>query len=176
MMGLLAMLKSVILAAALAAVTLGASACMAQPSGQAMVSVPAECFNMNLAPYSPPEKLDIGTGPKPAHFSVEIAANYNTREQGLMCRPTLADDQGMLFEFQDVDQRTFWMKDTLIGLDIIYIGADGRIVSIQKNAKPLDRTPLPSFGPATGVLEINAGLSDKLGLKPGDKVIHPFFQ
>ncbi len=131
---------------------------------------------MNLAPYSAPQGVDIAlSAQKTAHFNVEIADNDATREQGLMCRPSLAENQGMLFEFQNVAERTFWMENTLIGLDIIYIAPDGRIVSIQKNAKPLDRTPLPSNGAASGVLEIAAGESDKLGLKPGDKIVHPFF-
>lgn len=168
------MLKSITVLAAITAVTLSTAACAAPQS--ATVPIPAECLNMNLAPYSAPENLDIAAAGKKVHFSVEIASNYNTREQGLMCRPALADSQGMLFEFQDLDERTFWMKDTLIGLDIIYIAPDGHIVSIQKNAKPLDRTPLPSYGAANGVLEVRAGLSDELGLKPGDEVIHPFFQ
>jgi len=138
--------------------------------------VPPECLTMDLTPYSSAERLDVAVSPqKTAHFSVEIANNESTREQGLMCRTKLADDQGMLFEFQDIDRRTFWMKDTLLGLDIIYIAPDGKIVSIAKNAKPLDRTPLPSNGVASGVLEVRAGLSDQLGLKPGDQVIHPFF-
>jgi len=138
--------------------------------------VPPECLAMDLSPYSAPEGLDVALSPqKTAHFTVEIANNEATREQGLMCRTKLTDDQGMLFEFQDVADRTFWMKDTLLGLDIIYIAPDGSIVSIAKNAKPLDRTPLPSNGVASGVLEVRAGLSDQLGLKPGDKVIHPFF-
>ena len=131
---------------------------------------------MDMTPYSAPESLDVALSTqKTAHFSVEIADNEATREQGLMCRTNLTDQQGMLFEFQDVADRTFWMKDTLLGLDIIYIAPDGRIISIAKNAKPLDRTPLPSNGVASGVLEVRAGLSDQLGLKPGDKVIHPFF-
>jgi len=138
--------------------------------------VPPDCLLMNLSPYSALQGLDISTASQTiAHFDVEIADNNRTREQGLMCRPALGEKQGMLFEFQDVSERTFWMQNTLIGLDIIYIGPDGRIVSIQKDAKPLDRTPLPSEGVASGVLEIDAGLSVKLGLKPGDVVIHPFF-
>lgn len=152
----------------------GAAGCsMAQVPSE---GIPAECLNMDLMPYSAPQNLDVAvSSQKTAHFTVEIADNEATREQGLMCRTKLADDQGMLFEFQDIDTRTFWMKDTLLGLDIIYIAPDGKIVSIAKNAKPLDRTPLPSNGVASGVLEVRAGLSDQLGLKPGDQVIHPFF-
>ena len=88
--------------------------------------IPAECLNINTAPYSASQGLDIKTGGQTAHFNVEIAETPAQREQGLMCRSGLHDDYGMLFEFQDVADRTFWMKDTLLGLDIIYIAPDGR--------------------------------------------------
>lgn len=162
-------------------VSLGCSSSgVAQDKVPAVPAVPAQCLNIDISPYTPPEKLAVThadpSGAKvTTPFSVEIANNEDTREQGLMCRPQLAADQGMLFEFQNVAERSFWMQNTLIGLDIIYIAPDGRIVSIQKNARPLDRTPLPSNGAANGVLEVQAGLSDKLGLKAGDVVIHPFF-
>lgn len=139
------------------------------------VPVPAECATINTAPYSAPESLTLKSGTRVVRFDVEIASTPAQRQQGLMCRSGLNDSYGMLFEFQDVRERAFWMKDTISALDIIYIAPDGRIVSIQKNAKPLNQTPLPSFGDANGVLEINAGLSDKLGLEVGDEVVHPFF-
>lgn len=162
--------------AAALVVAAGASFAMAaKPPAKAKIGIPAECLNMDISPYSAPENLQIDSASRKSLFTVEIASNEAEREQGLMCRSALKPGEGMLFEFDDVAPRNFWMQNTLIGLDIIYISADGRIVSIQKNAKPLDRTPLPSDGPATGVLEIEAGLSDKLGLKPGDKVKHPFF-
>ncbi len=154
----------------------GAAIAMTQSSlAPAAGTVPAECLSMNLTPYSPQQPLDIKADAKTLHFKVEIAKTDAQREQGLMCRTGLSDDYGMLFEFGDSAERTFWMENTLSPLDIIYIAPNGRIVSIQKYAKPLDRTPLPSYGNASGVLEINAGLSDKLGLKPGDVVDHPFF-
>ena len=165
-----------ILAVALMCAAGATAVTMSEP---AQAGIPADCLNMDLTPYSAPESLDIKTGAataaKTAHFNVEIAATSEQREQGLMCRANLKDDYGMLFEFGDSSERTFWMKDTISGLDIIYIGGDGRIVSIAKDAKPLDWTPLPSHGDATGVLEIKAGMSDKLGLKAGDSVVHPFF-
>jgi len=108
-------------------------------------------------------------------FDIEVAATEAAREYGLMCRPAMTDHHGMLFEFEQPAEQTFWMKNTYIPLDIIYIGADGKIVSISRNAKPFDQTPLPSYGPAKAVLEINGGLAAKLGIEPGDQVRHPFF-
>jgi uncharacterized membrane protein (UPF0127 family) len=109
-------------------------------------------------------------------FKAEIADDEAERQKGLMFRESMADTQGMLFEFPDVAERSFWMRNTYIPLDIIYIGPDGRIVSIAREARPFDETPLPSYAPATGVLEINGGLASRLGIEPGDRVEHPFFK
>lgn len=123
----------------------------------------------------PTESVSVLTQKGARNFAVEIADTDALRERGLMFRQTLAPNRGMLFEFDRPDVQSFWMKNTLIPLDIIYIGADGRIVSIARDAKPLDETPLYSTGPAVGVLEIDGGLAAKLDIEPGDKVVHPFF-
>jgi hypothetical protein len=121
------------------------------------------------------QNLDVHAKTGVHHFKVEIAANDALRELGLMCRKTMAASHGMLFEFQGMaEEQTFWMKNTHLPLDIIYIAPDGRIVSIVEG-KPYDETPLPSGGPANGVLELNAGTAAKLGIRPGDRVGHPFF-
>jgi uncharacterized protein len=163
-----AVFASLMIAMGMAAASSGAATNVSDP-------VSSICSTLNLTPYSQPEALSIRSAKGKTHFKVEIADSFKEREQGLMCRTGLKDDYGMLFEFQNVAERAFWMKNTVSALDIIYISADGHIVSIQKNARPLDTTPLPSNGPASGVLEIRAGLSDRLGLKPGDVVEHPFF-
>ena len=93
-----------------------------------------------------------------------------------MFRPPLADDRGMLFQFPDSQERSFWMRNTPSSLDIIYIGADGRIVSIARNTTPYSETSIPSNGPATGVLELRGGRAAEISADPGDQVIHPFFQ
>ncbi len=121
------------------------------------------------------ENVSIITHNGVRSFSVEIADTEASREFGLMFRKDLAPDRGMLFEFDQPSVQSFWMRNTLIPLDIIYIGADGRIVSIARDARPMDETPLSSRGPAIGVLEIEGGLAAKLGIEPGDKVVHPFF-
>jgi uncharacterized protein len=167
------MMKPAVLASI--AIVLGIVAGPANAAAGVSDPVASVCSTLNLTPYSKPETLSIRTARGTAHFKVEVADSFKEREQGLMCRSGLKDDYGMLFQFPNAADRAFWMKNTISALDIIYISVDGRIVSIQKNAKPLDTTPLPSNGPASGVLEIRAGLSDQLGLKPGDRVEHPFF-
>jgi len=105
-----------------------------------------------------------------AHLDIEIADDAYQTETGLMYRKSMAPSQGMLFIFDDEIVRYFYMKNTEFALDIIYINSAKKIVSIQKNAKPLDETSLPSEGPVLYVLEVNAGLSDQWNLEKGDAV------
>ena len=109
-------------------------------------------------------------GQTKAVFDVEFARDDYERETGLMYRESMQDDQAMLFIFDDEKPRYFWMKNTYIPLDIIYIDAGKKIVKIIKNTKPLDEMTLPSIRPAKYVLEIKAGLSDAYGFKESDKV------
>jgi uncharacterized membrane protein (UPF0127 family) len=102
-------------------------------------------------------------------FTVEVAATAQQQETGLMFRRSLAGDWGMIFPYDPPQQVAFWMKNTLIPLDIVYIRADGTIARIA-NAEPMDLTPLPSDEPITGVLEIRGGRAAELGIKPGDLV------
>lgn len=101
-------------------------------------------------------------------LAIEIADNDYETETGLMYRTAMKDTQGMLFIFENEEPRYFYMKNTQIPLDIIYISAEKRIVSFAKNAVPLDESALPSNAPAKYVLEINAGLADRWGLETGD--------
>ncbi|WP_299360996.1 DUF192 domain-containing protein [Winogradskyella sp.] len=103
-------------------------------------------------------------------LDIEIADNEYETQTGLMYRTELGIQQGMLFVFPDMQMRSFYMKNTKIPLDIIYIGEDKTIVSFQKNTKPFDETSLPSEVPAKYVLEINAGLSDEWQLEVGDTI------
>lgn len=103
-------------------------------------------------------------------LNIEIADDDYQTETGLMYRKSMEDNQGMLFIFTDSQYRYFYMRNTEIPLDIIYIDQNKTIVSIQKNAKPYDETSLPSEGPAKYVLEINGGLSTKWNLQKGDKI------
>ena len=103
-------------------------------------------------------------------LDIEIADDEYQTQTGLMYRDHMDKKQGMLFIFPDERPRSFYMKNTQIPLDIIYINSNKKVVSIQKNAKPFDETSLPSEGAAKYVLEINSGLSNTWNIAPGDRV------
>jgi uncharacterized membrane protein (UPF0127 family) len=106
-------------------------------------------------------------------FEVEIARSAEQQERGLMFRKSMPEDSGMIFP-QDSDRTmSFWMKNTYIPLDIIFINADGHIRHIAPNATPLSETTIPSGGPIRAVLELNGGVAAKLGIHVGDLVRFP---
>jgi len=121
------------------------------------------------------EQLSVATASGTYEFWVEIADDDASRRRGLMFRPPLEDDRGMLFQFEIAAEQAFWMKDTPSSLDIVYIAPDGKIVSIAANTTPYSEQPLPSYGAANGVLEVRAGRMMEIGAKAGDTVQHPFF-
>ncbi len=123
----------------------------------------------------PLEALSVVTSTGEHSFLVEIADDDTERQRGMMFRDALADDRGMLFQFQNVAERAFWMHNTPHPLDIIYIAPDGRIVSIAANAPANSDATIPSNGRASGVLEIRAGRAAEIGATAGDVVKHPFF-
>jgi len=106
-------------------------------------------------------------------FTVELADDPQERAQGLMHRPGLADDAGMLFLYEWPQPVAFWMENTLIPLDMIFFDAAGRVVRVHENAVPLDRTPIPGGDAVLAVLEINGGLARRIGIAPGDELRHP---
>ncbi len=103
-------------------------------------------------------------------IDVEIAENEAERAKGLMYRPYMPDSLGMLFIFERPEPQAFWMKNTQIALDIIYVDEDRKIVSIQKNARPFSEESLPSLGEAQYVVEVNAGYTDLHGINVGDRI------
>jgi uncharacterized protein len=106
-------------------------------------------------------------------FSVELAATPEEQEHGLMDRRSMAADHGMLFAFPDAEPRTFWMKDTLIPLDMLFFDEAHRLVTIRANVPPCKADPCPTYAssaPARYVLELNAGAAAKLGLHKGDVI------
>jgi uncharacterized protein len=108
-------------------------------------------------------------------FGVEMASTPEEQAKGLMYRRELPEGQGMLFDFHHEQPTSFWMKNTYIPLDMIFIRADGRILRIAENAVPLSEALVPSGGPVRAVLEVNGGTAKKLGIAPGDRVAHPIF-
>ena len=121
------------------------------------------------------ETVEIVTMRGRPRFQVEIAATRAEQERGLMFRKSLEPDRGMLFTYAKPQRVAYWMKNTLIPLDILYIAPNGRILSIARNARPHDETPLASGGLVLGVLELAGGRAAQLGILPGDRVLHRIF-
>ncbi|HEY4737862.1 MAG TPA: DUF192 domain-containing protein [Xanthobacteraceae bacterium] len=108
-------------------------------------------------------------------FSVELATNAAERAVGLMNRKELPEGRGMLFDFHDDQPVQFWMHNTYIPLDMIFIAGDGRVVRIAENAKPMSDDLIPSGRPVRAVLEVIGGTARKFGIAPGDRVTGAFF-
>jgi uncharacterized membrane protein (UPF0127 family) len=108
----------------------------------------------------------------PATFDVEIANDDASRERGLMFRTAVPAGTGMLFLFPEVSQHTFWMKNTLIPLDMVFIGPDRRVVGIVENAAPRTLSPRTPGVPSQAVLEVAGGTAFSLGWKPGTLVTY----
>ena len=109
-------------------------------------------------------------------FTVELAANDEERSRGLMFRKELPEGRGMLFDFEREQPVSFWMHNTYIPLDMIFIRGDGRILRIAENTEPLSDRLVPSGGPVRAVLEVIAGTAKKLGIEAGDRVESPLFR
>jgi uncharacterized membrane protein (UPF0127 family) len=114
--------------------------------------------------------LTVTTAGGPHVFKVEVAASPAEQERGLMFRTAMGADEGMIFPMDPPRPAAFWMKNTVIPLDIIFVGADHKVLNIAANAVPYDLSPLPAFGNAAGVLELIGGRAAQIGLKPGDTV------
>ena len=122
------------------------------------------------------EPLQIVTGSGTHDFRVEVAADSASQERGLMYRRFMPADHGMLFEFQQNAPVVFWMKNTYIPLDMIFLSAAGVVTHIAENAEPLSERIIPSGPPCVAVLEVNGGVAASIGLKVGDSVRHAFFR
>ena len=118
-------------------------------------------------------RLVLHTGKGDFTFTVEIADDAAERAKGLMFRDHLPADAGMLFDYGREQLASFWMQNTLIPLDMIFIGADGVVKNIHVNARPLDTTSIPSGFPVRFVLEIAGGRSEEIGLAVGNRMDHP---
>jgi uncharacterized protein len=108
-------------------------------------------------------------------FDIELALSSEQQAQGLMYRRSLAADAGMLFVYRPARQVVMWMKNTVIPLDMLFIAEDGEIVKIVERTVPFSLTNISSDRSVGGVLEINGGTANRLGIRPGDRVVHPAF-
>lgn len=121
----------------------------------------------------PRSELSIETARGASHrFTVELATSRLQVARGLMFRESMPQNHGMLFVFDSPRPLSFWMRNTPISLDMLFIDGRGRIVNIARRTMPMSDTTYTSTGPARAVLEINGGLSDLLGIAPGDRVVH----
>src|SRR5918995_3397289 len=146
----------------LLALSVGALLCAADAATQASVSFEES-----------PLTVDAANGQ--FEFVVEMAVSPAQRSQGLMFRESLAEDRGMLFDFGKPQRASMWMRNTYVPLDMLFIDEDGQITQITANTQPLSDAVIASREPVRAVLELRGGVSAKLGIKPGDRVIHPLF-
>jgi hypothetical protein len=116
--------------------------------------------------------LVVERGGKKLPFKVELAASPEAQARGLMFRTELGDNEGMLFPSDVPQPRSFWMKNTPLSLDIIFIGADGRVLNIAADTVPYSLDSVTSNGPASAVLELRAGRAKELGIVAGDRVVY----
>jgi uncharacterized membrane protein (UPF0127 family) len=140
----------------------GLAAC--QPSASNAVELGQSPAGLEQLP------LTITSSGHEHRFTVEVASTAEQQAMGLMYRNKLAPDRGMVFPFDPPRDASFWMRNTLIPLDMIFVRADGTIANIAENTVPYSEEPVYSDGPVKAVLEIAGGRSAELGIKPGDKV------
>ena len=149
----------------LAGGALALAACQPTTSSNSSGAIEASPAGLEQVP------LTITTAAGKVHrFIVEVARTEAQQTQGLMNRQTLAPDRGMIFPYATPTMAAFWMKNTLIPLDMIFVRADGTIARIEANTVPLSLDPVPAGEPVGAVLELAGGRSAELGIAAGDKV------
>jgi uncharacterized protein len=154
---------------------LATSAKRGRSAAQAVLA--ALCLLLAILPAGAFEKsrlvIETESGAHP--FAIELAVTPEERGRGLMFRQAMADDAGMLFDFGVDEEASMWMQNTFISLDMVFIEADGTVHRIARNTTPFSTDIVSSKGPVRAVLELNAGMSRKIGLKNGDIVRHEMF-
>ena len=123
----------------------------------------------------PTSELTIVSASGRHRFKVEIAETPAQMTQGLMFRRDLAPNAGMLFDYKQATAATMWMRNTLIPLDMLFVDAQGRIVNIHQRAVPESDDVIAAAAPVRAVIELNGGTAARLGIEPGDQVVHPIF-
>jgi hypothetical protein len=142
-------------------------------TGLAAIPLVARADGLQTFPRS---ELEVVTDKGRYKFKVELATSPEQMMQGLMFRRSLDADAGMLFDYGTTQPVSFWMKNTLIPLDMVFILPNGRVAGVHQRAVPLSEQAIPSPGPVRAVLELNGGTASRLGIKSGDLVVHPIFR
>ena len=119
--------------------------------------------------------LIIQSGDLHQRFNIELATTVAERAKGLMHRTEIADDYGMLFDFEKSDHVYMWMKNTYVSLDMLFVEEDGTIHHIVQNTTPLSESIIGSSGAVRYVLEVKGGTTKRLGINPGDRLLHQLF-
>jgi uncharacterized protein len=146
--------------------------------GVSVLAVAVVLFGCAATPPPAPlpvTSISIDTPHGPVKFEVEIAADDTSREYGLMNRKHMAPNHGMIFDFISPQQVTFWMKDTIIPLDMLFVRENGTIANIKENATPFSLLPIPAAEPVRAVIEIDGGRAKALGIAPGETVHNAIF-
>ena len=134
--------------------------------GAALADMP----DLGVAQTLPLKPLTVQTGKGDLLLRVQVADTDAARQTGLMYRRSMPETEGMLFIFEQVRPVAFWMKNTVLSLDILFIDDAGRVMNIARGTVPFSLDPIPAAGPARAVLELNAGASARLGIQVGDRV------
>ena len=157
-----------------AGLALALAACSPGQSANASPQTPAATAQAARHPVSGLKVIDltIDRGGRRLPFKVEVADTPEAQARGLMFRTALGDNEGMIFPSAVPERKSFWMKNTPLSLDIIFIGPDGRILNIAANTVPYSLDTVQSKGAASAVLELRAGRAAALGIVAGDRVIY----
>jgi hypothetical protein len=145
-------------------------ACASEADGAVQCERPA---NIAEVDFGAPRPLSVFVDDQPRELTVRLADTPAEHARGLMWVAEMADDEGMIFLFPNLNYRSFWMENTCIALDLIFLDERGYVVHIAENAEPFSREQINSQFPARGVLEVNGGLAAQWGLERGDRVYMP---
>lgn len=140
-----------------------------------LASIPTSSFVAAADITFETSQISIVTKDGTYNLSVELAVNKVERARGLMSRKEMPPNAGMLFDFERNELVTMWMKNTFISLDMLFLDSFGTIVSITRDTQPQSLRQISSAGPVRGVLELNAGTVNRLGIKEGDRILHARF-
>ena len=155
-----------------AALALAGGASCAQPAPVQSAARPGPDCVDDGPPQTglPRERLTIQTARGPVRLNVQVAADDATRQKGLMFVRSMPEDEGMIFDFHTPQRTAFWMHNTYIPLDLIFVDGQGRIANIAHKAATCSDAPIPGQGLIRAVIEVNAGVAERLGIQPGDQV------